>query len=45
MARIIGIYEARIHWFEVIQDVRKSEHYLITHHGEPIAVLVTTQPQ
>jgi prevent-host-death family protein len=45
MAKIIGTYEARTHWSEVIQDVKKGERYVITHHGEPIAELVPPQPQ
>jgi antitoxin (DNA-binding transcriptional repressor) of toxin-antitoxin stability system len=28
-----------------MQDVRKGERYVITHHGEPIAELVPPQPQ
>lgn len=45
MAKVIGTYEARTHWSEVIQDVKKGEHYVITHHGEPIAELVPPKPQ
>jgi prevent-host-death family protein len=45
MAKIIGTYEARTHWSEVIQEVKKGEHYVITHHGEPIAELVPPRPQ
>lgn len=45
MAKVIGTYEARTHWSEVIQNVKKGERYVITHHGEPIAELVPPQPQ
>lgn len=45
MAKTIGTYEARTHWSEVIQEVKKGEHYVITHHGEPIAELVPPRPQ
>jgi prevent-host-death family protein len=45
MAKVIGTYEARTHWSEVIQDVKKGEHYVITHHGEPIAELIPPKPQ
>ena len=44
MAEIIGRYEARTHWSEVIQEVKKGEHYVITHRGEPIAELVPPRP-
>jgi prevent-host-death family protein len=44
MAKTIGTYEARTHWSEVIQEVRKGEHFVITHHGEPIAELVPPRP-
>ena len=40
MAKVIGTYEARTHWSNVIQDVKKGEHYVITHHGVPVAELV-----
>jgi prevent-host-death family protein len=45
MAKTIGTYEARTHWSEVIQEVKKGEHFVITHHGEPIAELVPPRPQ
>ena len=45
MAKVIGTYEARTHWSEVIQDVKRGEHYVITHHGEPVAELVPPNTQ
>lgn len=43
MLKKIGTYEARTHWSEVMQDVKKGERYLITHHGEPVAELIPSQ--
>lgn len=40
MTKVIGTYEARAHWSEVIQDVQKGEHDVTAHHGEPVAELV-----
>jgi len=45
MAKIIGTYEARTHWSEVIKEEKKGENYVITHHGEPIAELAPPRPQ
>jgi prevent-host-death family protein len=45
MSKKIGTYEARTHWSEVMQDVKKGERYVITHHGEPIAELVPSQAE
>jgi prevent-host-death family protein len=45
MSKKIGTYEARTHWSEVMQDVKKGERYVITHHGEPVAELIPSQPE
>ena len=44
MSRKIGAYEARTHWSEIIQEVKRGERFIITHHGEPIAELAPSQP-
>lgn len=45
MARNIGTCDVRTHWSAGIQDVKKGEHYIINHHGELIAELVTLRLQ
>lgn len=45
MSKKIGTYEARTHWSEVMQDVKKGERYVITHHGEPVAELIPSQTE
>jgi prevent-host-death family protein len=45
MPKKIGTYEARTHWSELMQDVKKGERYVITHHGEPVAELIPSQAE
>jgi prevent-host-death family protein len=39
LAAEVGAYEAKTHLPELLRGVRQGKHYLITHHGEPIAEL------
>jgi prevent-host-death family protein len=45
MPRKIGAYDARTHWSEIIQGVKRGERFIITHHGEPIAELTPPQAE
>ena len=45
MTKQIGTYEARTHWSEIMQEVKNGAHYVITHHGDPVAELVPAQSQ
>jgi len=39
----IGAYEAKTHFSELLQRVRRGERITITHHGVPVAVLVPVE--
>ena len=43
--KIIGNYEARTHWSEMLQDVKAGARYVILHKGAPIAELVPPQAE
>lgn len=43
MTKTIGVYEARTHWSEMLQDVKSGEWHVILHKGEPIAELIPPQ--
>jgi len=40
----IGAYEARVHFADLLQRVRRGERIFITRHGVPVAVLVPVEP-
>lgn len=35
----VGAYEAKTHFSELLMRVRRGEQIIITHHGQPVAVL------
>jgi len=37
--RTVGAYEAKAHFSELLARVRRGEQVIITHHGQPVAVL------
>ncbi len=45
MTKKIGAYEARTHWSEIMQEVKRGERFIITHHGEAVAELAPSQPE
>lgn len=40
----IGLYEAKIHWSDLINRVGQGESFIITKHGCPIAQLIPASP-
>lgn len=38
-------YDARTHWSEMLQDVKKGERYVILHRGKPIEELMPPQAE
>ncbi len=42
----IGVRELKIHVSEVVRDVRETRaRYVVTHRGEPVAVIVPYSPR
>lgn len=35
--KVIGIYEAKTHFSEIMNEVAKGEHFIVTKHGNKIA--------
>ena len=45
MPKIIGTYEARTHWSEILQAVQQGERFTVTHRGVPIAEITPPQAE